>query len=273
MKTLKDRVAVVTGAAGGIGRATSIELAKNGCAVAISDVNEAGLAETAAAITALGARVCSHTVNVADKNRMERYADEVVAELGAVHILVNNAGVSVGGTFEEQTLDDWEWLMGINFWGVIYGCKFFLPYLKRSEEGHIVNMSSMFGLMGAPLQGSYCTSKFAIRGFSEALWTELKQDNIGVTVVHPCGVRTDIAKSMRFRNQEMIADGMKMIDTSPILPEHVATAIIQAIVKNKMRVLIGQTTFFIDFFKRLHPALPQIIAQKGFQKEGIKGVK
>ncbi len=266
MKTLKNRIAVVTGAAGGIGRAVSIELARNGCMLAISDINEKGLAETAETIRSLGVRVCSHIVNVAEKERMHKYAEEVATEYGVVHILVNNAGVSIGGTFEEQTIEDWEWLMGINFWGVVYGCKFFLPYLKKAGEAHIVNMSSMFGLMGAPLQSSYSTSKFAIRGLSEALWVELKQLNIGVTTVFPCGVRTDIAKSMRYKNQEMIPYSLDMIGSSPITPETAAQHIVKAILKNKMRLLIGQTTFSIDFYKRLSPELPQILAQKSFER-------
>ena len=271
MKTLKDRVAVVTGAASGIGRATSIELARNGCVLAISDVNENGLAETADAIRALGARVCTHKVNVGDKERMRQYPDEVVAEHGAVHIVVNNAGVSIGGSFEETTLEDWEWLMGINFWSVVYGCKFFLPHLKRAGEGHIVNMSSMWGLMGIALQSAYGTSKFAIRGLSETLWIELKQFNIGVTTVIPCGVRTEIANTMRFKNNNMINSFRNTINTSPITSEQCARAIVQAIMNNKMRVLVGPQAFFIDFLKRLFPVLLQTIALKGYERGDYTG--
>jgi NAD(P)-dependent dehydrogenase (short-subunit alcohol dehydrogenase family) len=266
MKTLKDRVAVVTGAAGGIGRAVSIELARNGCALAVSDVNEGGLAETTAAIRALGARVCSHTVNVADKERMRKYADEVAAEHGAVHILVNNAGVSIGGRFEEHTIEDWEWIMGVNFWGLIYGCKFFIPHLRRAGEGHIVNMSSMFGLAGTPLQSGYSTTKFAIRGLSETLWIELKHLNIGVTVVIPCGIRTEIANSMRFKNNEMIPFTLDTINNSPITPEDVARKIVQAILKNKIRILIGQTTYMIDLITRLSPTISLQVAQRGYRR-------
>jgi short-subunit dehydrogenase len=222
-------------------------------------------------IRSLGVRVCTHNVNVADKERMRRYPDEVIAEHGVVHIVVNNAGVSVGGTFEEQTLEDWEWLISINVWGVIYGCKFFLPHLKRAGEGHIVNLSSMFGLFGAPLQSSYSTSKFAIRGLSESLWVELKQHNICVTSVHPCGVCTDIAKSMRYKSTEAAAESHDLIDTSTVTPEHVAQAIVQGIEKNKMRVLIGTQTVVIDLFKRLKPELPQKLAQKSYQRGEIKG--
>ena len=271
MKTLKDRVAVVTGAAGGIGRATSIELARNGCVLAISDVNESGLAETADTIRALGARVCAHKVNVGDKERMRQYPDEVVAEHGAVHIVVNNAGVTIGGSFEETSLEDWEWLMGINFWSVVYGCKFFLPHLKRAGEGHIVNMSSMWGLMGIPQQSAYGTSKFAIRGLSETLWIELKRLNICVTTVIPSGVRTEIANTMRFKNNNIIDSFRDTINTSPLTAEQCARSIVQAIMNNKMRVLVGQQAFFIDFFKRLSPVLPQIMAYKNYQRGEFTG--
>ena len=105
--------------------------------------------------------------------------------------------------FEDHTLEDWEWIVGINFWGVVYGCKFFLPYLKQAEEAHIVNLSSMFGIVGVPAQSSYCATKFAVRGFSEALWVELKQLNIGVTSIHPGGVRTNIAKSSRAAQEHL----------------------------------------------------------------------
>ena len=141
---------MVTGAASGIGRATSLALAREGCHLAVSDVNADGLEETAAAIRAQGRRVCSHEVDVADKQRMRRYVDEVVDEYGRVNIVVNNAGVTVASSFEDHSIEDFEWLIGINFWGVVYGCKFFLPHLKAADEAHIVNISSVFGIVGAP---------------------------------------------------------------------------------------------------------------------------
>jgi short-subunit dehydrogenase len=266
MKKLKDRVAVVTGAASGIGRATSVALAREGCDLAISDVNEQGLAETAAEIRALGRRVCVHRVDVADKQRMRRYADEVIAEYGHVHVLVNNAGVTVTSTFEEHSIEDWEWIVGINFWGVIYGCKFFLPHLKQADEAHIVNLSSMFGLVGVPAQSSYCATKFAVRGLSEALWVELRQHNIGVTSVHPGGVRTAIAKSARSAQSEFKNLGVGVIERSSVSPERCAKLIVAAIKKNKLRQLVAPESFLVDSAKRLSPSLTQRLLQLGYRR-------
>jgi NAD(P)-dependent dehydrogenase (short-subunit alcohol dehydrogenase family) len=269
MKTLQDRVAVVTGAAGGIGRATATELARQGCHLAISDVDEAGLAQTAETIRSLGRRVCVHRVDVSDKERMRRYADEVAAEYGHVHILVNNAGVTVTAEFDEHSLEDFEWLIGINFWGVVYGCKFFLPHLKRAGEGHIVNLSSVFGLAGFPAQSSYCASKFAVHGFSQALWVELREHNIGVTSIHPGGVRTNIAKSARVAGgDELKSLAISLISRSSVTPERCAKRIVSAIKRNKMRQLVAAEAHAIDWIKRLYPALLTRALQAGY-KRGI----
>jgi len=264
MKNLKDRVAVVTGAASGIGRATAVALAREGCDLAICDVNEAGLAETATEIQALGRRVCTHRVDVSDKARMQRYAEEVFTEYGHVHVLVNNAGVTVAAPFEEHSLEDWEWIVGINFWGVVYGCKFFLPYLKQADEAHIVNLSSIFGIVGVPTQASYCATKFAVRGLSEALWAELKQHNIGVTSVHPGGVRTNIAKSARAEQEELKTSAIDVIERFSVPPEHCAKVIVKAIKKNKMRQLVTRESVLLDTAKRLSPGLLQGLVQRGY---------
>ena len=267
MKKLQDRVAVVTGAASGIGRATAVALAREGCALAIADLNEAGLQQTADEVRALGRKVSIHLVDVSDKQRMQRFANEVHAEHGAVHILVNNAGVTVTSSFEEHSLEDWEWIVGINFWGVIYGCKFFLPYLKQAGEGHIVNLSSLFGLIGVPSQTSYCATKFAVRGFSEALWTELREHNIGVTSVHPGGVRTNIAKSARTEAEELKTQAVKLIaGRASIPPERCAALIIDAIKHDKMRQLVTKETHLIDVLKRFSPALSQRAVLAGYRR-------
>jgi NAD(P)-dependent dehydrogenase (short-subunit alcohol dehydrogenase family) len=266
-------VAVVTGAGSGIGRATAIELARCGCDLAISDVNEAGLAETVEAIRALGRRVCSHRVDVADRERMRSYADEVVAEYGHVHVLVNNAGVTVTAEFEHHSLEDFEWLMGVNFWGVVYGCKFFLPHLKQADEAHIVNLSSVFGLAGIPAQSSYCASKFAVRGFSEALWVELREHRIGVTSVHPGGVRTNIANSARASGPGALKDtAVGIIARATVTPERCAKSIVSAIKKNKMRQLVAVETHAIDLIKRVSPVLPQRVMQSGYQRGVGRGL-
>jgi short-subunit dehydrogenase len=215
--------------------------------------------------------VCTHKVDVADKERMQRYAEEVLAVYGAVHVLVNNAGVTITSTFEEQSLEDWEWIVGINFWGVLYGCKFFLPYLKQADEAHIVNLSSLFGLLGVPMQSAYCATKFAVRGLSEALWVELKQHNVGVTSVHPGGVRTNIVKSARTANDAIKSQGIDIIERVSISPERAAKLIVKAIKKNKMRLLVTRETYIIDAAKRIAPGLPQRMLQRGYKNGMVKG--
>lgn len=266
MRTLKDRVAVVTGAASGIGRATSIALAGEGCHLAISDLDEAGLEATAAEIRALDRRVSTHRVDVSDKERMRRWADEVVNEHGAVHVLMNNAGVTVTASFAEHTLEDWEWIVGVNFWGVVYGCTFFLPHLKTAGEGHIVNMSSLFGLIGVPLQSSYCATKFAVRGLSEALWIELRDEHIGVTSVHPGGIRTSIAASARGANEPAKSASAMFIGAARVLPEECARDIVRAIKGNRMRQLVARETYVIETLKRMAPEAVQRMTHHGFKR-------
>jgi len=272
MKKLKDRVAVVTGAAGGIGRATSLALAKEGCHLAVCDVNSAGLEETAAMARQLGRNVSTHIVDVSNKERMRSFVDEVIAQHGQVHILVNNAGVTVTSPFESHSLEDFEWIVGINFWGVIYGCKFFLPHLQQVDEAHIVNLSSLFGLLGVPAQSSYCATKFAVHGFSEALWVELRDQGIGVTSVHPGGVRTDIAKSARAVSAGVKDQAINVIERFSVSPEHCAKLIVNAIKKNKMKQLVTRETHLISIAKRFAPQLPQRIMVGGYRRQIPKKV-
>jgi short-subunit dehydrogenase len=266
MKKLSDRVAVVTGAAGGIGRATSVALAKEGCHLALCDVNTVGLEETAALAREHGRKVSTHIVDVSNKARMQSFVEEVIEQHGQVHILVNNAGVTVTSPFEDHSLEDFEWIVGINFWGVIYGCKMFLPYLQKADEAHIVNLSSLFGLLGVPSQSSYCATKFAVHGFSESLWVELRDQGIGVTSVHPGGVRTDIAKSARTVSAAQKDMAIGVIDRFSVSPEHCAKLIVQAIKKNKMKQLVTRESHFVAIAKRLAPQLPQRIMVGGYRR-------
>ncbi|MBP8006124.1 MAG: SDR family oxidoreductase, partial [Acinetobacter sp.] len=202
MKTFKDKVAAITGAGSGIGQALAIALAKQGCNLALSDVSETGLANTVALLQAFPVKVTTHKVDVATRDEIAAWAKTVVEQHGKVNLIFNNAGVALGSTAEGVSYEDLEWLIGINFWGVVYGTKEFLPYLKQSGDGHIINISSMFGLTAQPTQSAYNASKFAVRGFTESLRQELDIENSGVsaTCIHPGGIRTNIAKAARMNN-------------------------------------------------------------------------
>ncbi len=199
MKEFRGRVAAITGAGSGIGRALAAALVRRGAHLALSDIDDTGLAETVAACEGFGVSVTSRHVDVADRAAVYSWADQVVADHGRVNLVINNAGVALGATIESMSYDDFEWLMDINFWGVVYGSKAFLPHLKQSGEGHIVNLSSVFGLISVPSQSAYNAAKFAVRGFSDTLRMELEIEhaNVSVTTVHPGGIKTNIARNAR----------------------------------------------------------------------------
>jgi len=266
VKRLSGRVAVITGAASGIGRALALELAGRGCALALCDLNEAGLRESADRARAAGAKVSTHVVDVADRARMERLPAEVLREHGHVHVVVNNAGVSVIGALADQSLDDFAWLMGINFWGVVYGAKLFLPALLAEDEGHIVNLSSMFGFVGIPGQISYCSAKYAVRGFSETLMSELSGTRVGVTCVHPGGINTNIVRQSRASSAADAEEKTRTIDVFARWtrsPEKAARVIVRAIERNQPRVRIGFESVLTDWLKRLAPVTVQRIVGWG----------
>src|SRR5713226_2423970 len=193
MPFLANGVAVVTGAGSGIGRALARQLAVLGSALALADIDEAGLQQTAASLSERGVQLTTHIVDVSDESAMRAFAQDVATRHGRVSLLINNAGVALLGTFEEISLDDLRWLMGINFWGSVYGVRYFLPVLKKQARAHIVNISSVFGLVAPAGQSAYSASKFAVRGFTEALRHELQDTAVFVSCVHPGGIRTRIA--------------------------------------------------------------------------------
>ena len=200
MRTLDGKVAVVTGAGSGIGRALALEIGRRGGVLALSDCDEVGLMETAALVqAACGQEVRTDKLDVRDRQAMHEYADALAADLGRVNVVVNNAGVALHGDFEDTSYDDFEWVMDVDFWGVVHGTKAFLPHLIASGDGHLVNVSSLFGLMGMPGQTAYNAAKFGVRGFTEALRTEMLVAGhpVQVTCVHPGGIRTAIARSAR----------------------------------------------------------------------------
>jgi short-subunit dehydrogenase len=251
---------VVTGAASGIGRAVALELAAKGCALALVDVNEAGLAAVADGVRALGRKVSVHVADVANRARMERLPGEVKAEHGHVHVVVNNAGVAISGSLLDQSLDDFAWIVGINFWGVVYGCKLFLPLLLAEEEAHIVNLSSLFGLVGVPTQISYNATKYAVRGVSEALISELVGTRVGVTCVHPGAIRTNIVRAARASTPANAAENelsAAQFERWAMPPEKAARKIVRAIERNQARLRIGAETYIGDWLKRLAPVSTQ----------------
>ncbi|HET8888287.1 MAG TPA: SDR family NAD(P)-dependent oxidoreductase [Candidatus Angelobacter sp.] len=255
MRDIKGAVAVVTGAASGIGRALAVDLGKLGAQLALADVNAAGLEETRSRLGNAVAR--TYILDVSKAAAVEDFARAVERDFGRAQLLVNNAGVALMGTLAEVSLEDMEWLIGINFWGVVHGCKFFLPLLQREKDAHIVNLSSIFGLIGPPGQTAYSASKFAVRGFSESLREELRETGVKVTSVHPAGIATPIAHAARSGRgvssaaRQEAEDYFKKVAVIP--PEEASSVIIKGILGNKNRVLIGADAYRIDRMQRLFP--------------------
>lgn len=268
MKDLRDKVAAITGAASGIGRMLAVHLADEGCETAIADINQRGLKETAEMIEDKNTKVSTHVVDVSDRAQVYRFADDVVAQHGRVNILINNAGVSISALLEEVRYEDLEWLLGVNLWGVIYGSKAFLPFLKQQPEAHIVNMSSIHGIITSMKHGPYCTSKFAIRGFTETLWQELKETSVHVSCVHPGGVKTKIVHNARFYKTDdselSHEEAMRLYDDylPLVTSERAARTIISGIKKDKRRILVGSDAYVYDWLKRLFPVGFSIFFEK-----------
>ncbi len=258
MSFLSGGVAVVTGAGSGIGRALAQQLSAAGSALAIADLDEKGLAETAASLTSRQAAISAHVVDVSNEAAVKSFAEDVIARHGRATLLINNAGVALHGTFEEISLDDLRWVMNINFWGVVYGVTYFLQILKEQPRAQIANLSSVFGIIAPAGQSAYSASKFAVRGFTEALRHELEGTSISVSCVHPGGIHTPIAKRARLgarasdsKREAAIAYFEKVTPTSP---EAAAARILKGIEKREPRILIGRDARQIDIVQRLRPA-------------------
>jgi len=254
---LEGRTAVVTGAASGIGRAIANSLAARGCHLALADINDSGLKETAVEAAKPGLRISRHYLDVTDRDAVADFPSRVTAEHGGVDILVNNAGVALAGTFEEVDETDFEWLIGINFWGVVRMTRAFLPLLHNSDEARIVNLSSIFGIIAPPGNTAYCASKFAVRGFSESLRKELRKTQIGVTVVHPGGIATAIAQSARMpKTNTPEEDEEKRKSFEAFLkmpPARAGEIIVRGIENRKPRILVGSDAKMISIIERLMP--------------------
>ncbi|UJR85161.1 SDR family NAD(P)-dependent oxidoreductase [Sandaracinus amylolyticus] len=267
MRSFAGKVAAITGAGSGIGRALAVELAQRGCHLALSDVNEAGLGETVGLLASSGVRVTHARVDVADREAVFAWADVVAREHGKVNLIFNNAGVALGASIEDGRYEDLEWLMNINFWGVVHGTKAFLPHLKATGDGHIVNTSSVFGLIAVPTQSAYNAAKFAVRGFTEALRMELELSPCGVsaTSVHPGGIKTNISRSARQDPSlaklgiDPATAGAKFEKSFITSAGDAARIILRAVERDERRVLVGPDARVIDWLARSLPSAYQKI--------------
>ncbi|OEC91461.1 SDR family NAD(P)-dependent oxidoreductase [Acinetobacter sp. YK3] len=275
MPNLHDQVIAITGAGSGIGRALAIQLAKKGAKLAISDIEANNLAETESICRHVGSQnVWAEQLDVSNRQNVHDWAHAIFTRYGKVNVIINNAGTSLSSTVIDLNYEDFEWLMNINFWGVVYGCKAFLPYLEEGKS-HIINISSLFGLISTPTTSAYNASKFAVRGFTESLSQELMIMNKGihVTCVHPGGIKTNI-----INNGRIIANpswGIKNIKDSNLnfqklartSPEQAAEKILSVIgTPNKSRLLIGSDAKLLDLLQRIIPSTYQIIVAKASAK-------
>jgi NAD(P)-dependent dehydrogenase (short-subunit alcohol dehydrogenase family) len=257
MMRLNNQTAVVTGAGSGIGRAIALSLARRGANLALADIKEAGLAETIAQASALGVRVSGHQLDVADAEKVAAFPAIVLASHPGVAVLVNNAGVALGGSFEDYSAADFEWLFGVNFWGVVRMTRAFLPVLHQAPEARIVNISSLFGLVAPPGQTAYCASKFAVRGFSLSLSHELAGSRVGVTTVHPGGVATRIAIDARLTGSATAAEITKRQERFARLlrmpPAEAGEIIVRGVERRKARILVGSDAKLGALIERVFP--------------------
>ncbi|MEV6897831.1 SDR family NAD(P)-dependent oxidoreductase [Amycolatopsis sp. NPDC051372] len=275
MKEFTDKVAVITGAGSGIGRALALGLGLRGARLALSDVDAEGLEGTVEAAKAQGADVRGYSLDVSDRAAVLAHADEVANAFGRVNIVVNNAGVALGATVEDMTFEDYDWRMGINLGGVVNGTKAFLPHLVGSGDGHLVNISSVFGFVGVPTQSAYNAAKFAVRGFTEALREEMlaARHPVAVSCVHPGGIKTNIARHARGGNdgdQEAVAAGFEKIALTT--PKKAAETIIRGVERRSARILIGPDAYVIDAIPRVLGSAYQrplaTMARLGFKRMG-----
>lgn len=255
-KKFDGKVAVITGGGSGIGQALACQLGAKGCHLALVDVNRKGMQETKKMLSGEDVKISIHVADVSDEKVMSALPEAVIKAHGKVNLLFNNAGITYAKTFEGHSLQDWKKIIGINLWGVIYGCHFFLPHLKeQAGNAHIINLSSMVAFMGPPQQSSYSATKAAIKGFSESLWAELHGEGVGVTVVHPGAIRTSIMDEAlkSAEDQDAFARTKALVDKMAMPVEKAAKKILKAVRKDQMRVVIGTDAMLFEGLKRAMP--------------------
>lgn len=266
MKSLQGQVVAISGAGSGIGRALAHEFARHGSRLSLSDINLDAANETAAQLQAKGVQVITHQVDVGALEQVTAWAERTRSHFGRINVVVNNAGVALSGTVGSLAIKDYEWVMQINFWGVVYGSKVFLPHLEASGDGHIVNISSIFGISAQPLMSGYNASKYAVRGFTESLRQDLDlaRSCVSASCVHPGGIQTNIAKTARVDASVAAATGKSEAEATRefersfiTTPTKAAQVIVNGLLRNQRRILIGPDALLLDWLVRLMPALYQ----------------
>ncbi len=269
MNSYQQQVAVITGAASGIGKSLALQLAAKGCNLALADRDIGGLNLLQHDIKNMQVDCIVEQLDVSNEQAQLKFAQNVIEYYGRVDMLFNNAGVSLIDSVENQSTEDFKWLMDINFWGVVHGTNAFLQHLKSSPKAHIVNVSSLFGLLSLPLQSAYNSSKFAVRGFTEALKMEMAGTNVNVHCVHPGGIKTNITNSAKIATKlvtksQILSDFEKQAKTTP---DQAASIILEGVEKNMRRILVGKDAKLLDKIVRWFPASYEKIL--GFEK-GVK---
>lgn len=256
-----DKVVVITGAASGIGRALALSFANSGSQLALSDINELGLQETIRLLPE-NTHALPYIVNVADEHTVFQHAKDVYRDFGRIDIVINNAGATITGTVEQTSIEEYRWQLDINFYGVLYGTKAFLPIFRQQKQGTIVNISSVLGIFAYPTQSAYCISKFAVRALTESLWSELEGTGINAVLVHPAGIKSNIEKTARLAKQAGEAEravieklDSQMTDSA----EGAARQVLEGLIKGKRRILIGRlaprASWMTRFFPNYYPEL------------------
>jgi NAD(P)-dependent dehydrogenase (short-subunit alcohol dehydrogenase family) len=275
---LSGRAAVVTGAGSGIGRATALALAGRGADLAICDVDESGLKETADRISGLGRRVLALKVDVADAAAMQEFAERTYAEFGRADVVVNNAGIGVGGNFVDVPLDEWNTILDINVKGVVHGCAAFVPrMIEAGRGGHVVNIASMAGYFAAPGMSAYSATKFAVIGLSESLAAELDEHGIGVSAICPGIINTPIVRSSRMYgeigSEAMRAQGEQAFARRNYTPERVAQGILKAIQRNRVVAPVSPEAWAAYWLKRLFPGLMRAVMRWGMRRQAARNTQ